>query len=82
MCGIIGYTGQNESTNKIVSGLKALAYRGYDSAGIAAFTDEGVRVVKTAGKVSVLEEELNSQKEIISTFVHRKLNDYSDVEDV
>lgn len=67
MCGIIGYTGQNESTNKIVSGLKALAYRGYDSAGIAAFTDEGVRVVKTAGKVSVLEEELNSQKEIIST---------------
>ncbi len=67
MCGIIGYTGQNQSAPKIVSGLKALAYRGYDSAGIAAVTSNGVEVVKTAGKVDVLEAELTKRGEMVST---------------
>lgn len=67
MCGIIGYTGQNESSGKIIAGLQALAYRGYDSAGIAAFSEDGIQVVKTAGKVSVLEAELDARGGIVST---------------
>ncbi len=66
MCGIIGYTGHKESSGRIVDGLKALAYRGYDSSGIAAFTQDGVRVVKTAGKVDALETELKRQGGIVS----------------
>ena len=37
MCGIIGYTGQLESITILLEGLKALEYRGYDSAGISFF---------------------------------------------
>ena len=35
MCGIIGYTGQREAAPILLDGLARLAYRGYDSAGIA-----------------------------------------------
>lgn len=35
MCGIIGYTGRENATPYLVSGLEALEYRGYDSVGIA-----------------------------------------------
>ncbi len=56
MCGIIGYTGTNPSPEKILGGLKALAYRGYDSAGMALCTEEGVKIIKSAGKVERLAE--------------------------
>ena len=35
MCGIVGYIGKNEKKHTILSGLKELEYRGYDSAGLA-----------------------------------------------
>lgn len=35
MCGIVGYAGNKKALNKILTGLKSLEYRGYDSAGIA-----------------------------------------------
>ena len=35
MCGIVGYIGSEKATDVIVSGLKKLEYRGYDSSGIA-----------------------------------------------
>ena len=37
MCGIVGYVGEKEATPILVSALKKLEYRGYDSAGIAVF---------------------------------------------
>ena len=37
MCGIVGYNGKEKAIEKIVTGLEALEYRGYDSAGIAYF---------------------------------------------
>ena len=37
MCGIIGYSGRYDAAERILCGLSALEYRGYDSAGIAAF---------------------------------------------
>ena len=42
MCGIIGYTGNNDATPILIDGLRRLEYRGYDSAGIAVKNDNVV----------------------------------------
>lgn len=61
MCGIIGYTGKREAKEVLISGLCALEYRGYDSAGIAAFDKTGkLFTVKSAGKIRALSEKIES----------------------
>ena len=64
MCGIVGYIGFREAYPIIIKGLKRLEYRGYDSAGIMLFDGENLKVSKTKGKVSDLEEK--SSKEMTS----------------
>lgn len=57
MCGIIGFTGVIPAQDILLDGLAKLEYRGYDSAGIAYFKDNGsgkISVRKTAGKVADL----------------------------
>jgi len=56
MCGIIGFTGGKRVQDILLDGLQRLEYRGYDSAGIAFFKDNGphISVRKTAGKVQDL----------------------------
>ncbi len=54
MCGIIGYTGKEQAAPKLLLGLKRLEYRGYDSAGIAVFSDGKFSVCKRKGRVSEL----------------------------
>ena len=58
MCGIVGYTGHHEASSILVTGLRRLEYRGYDSAGIATLDPYGLFVRKRAGRVRVLEEAL------------------------
>ena len=60
MCGIVGYTGKKESSAVLISGLKALEYRGYDSAGLAVEEKDGIKIVKSVGKVAVLEKEASN----------------------
>lgn len=61
MCGIIGYTGRKEAKDVIIAGLKALEYRGYDSAGLTAFDEANAfRTVKSVGKIRNLEEKLKT----------------------
>ena len=60
MCGIVGYIGLNNSNDIILNGLSRLEYRGYDSAGIAV-QNNGIRQIKTAGKVSDLIQVCNDE---------------------
>ncbi|MFY7958327.1 MAG: glutamine--fructose-6-phosphate transaminase (isomerizing), partial [Flavobacterium macrobrachii] len=56
MCGIVAYIGYREAYPIVIKGLKRLEYRGYDSAGIMLYNDNALKVSKTKGKVSDLEE--------------------------
>lgn len=60
MCGIIGFSGAENCVPILMGGLETLAYRGYDSAGIAVQTAEGVQVVKSKGKLEILAEKLKT----------------------
>ncbi len=51
MCSIIGYLGLNQAAPIIVKGLKRMEYRGYDSVGVATFTNKQILVRKGVGKV-------------------------------
>ncbi len=61
MCGIIGFTGYIDAKEVLLNGLAELEYRGYDSAGIAVFTDKGVECFKNVGKVSALRNEIPAE---------------------
>ena len=67
MCGIIGYTGTECAIPKLVEGLTALEYRGYDSAGVALFTDDSLMSVKAKGRLAFLSEKLSAVKEAETT---------------
>ena len=57
MCGIVGYIGKKPAAHTIVSGLKKLEYRGYDSAGLALMRpgDSKLRIYRSVGKIAALE---------------------------
>jgi glucosamine--fructose-6-phosphate aminotransferase (isomerizing) len=58
MCGIVGYIGKKPANEVVLAGLKALEYRGYDSAGIALLDKNQGQVIKQVGRVEGLEKAL------------------------
>ena len=56
MCGIVGYIGREQAAPILLTGLKRLEYRGYDSAGICVAEDGVLRVEKSKGRLVNLEE--------------------------
>ncbi|MBQ7507526.1 MAG: glutamine--fructose-6-phosphate transaminase (isomerizing) [Lachnospiraceae bacterium] len=56
MCGIVGFIGKKQAAPILLEGLAKLEYRGYDSAGIAVFDGEKIRVEKAKGRLKVLSE--------------------------
>jgi glucosamine--fructose-6-phosphate aminotransferase (isomerizing) len=61
MCGIVGYTGGGPALPVLLDGMRRLEYRGYDSAGVALVSGEGVDVIRKAGQLGALEAELTSR---------------------
>ena len=61
MCGISGYIGKKEGLPIVFANLKKLEYRGYDSAGVAFFVNQGgsfdIEMIKRPGKINILEKE-------------------------
>ncbi len=58
MSGIFGYIGKNQAYPLLIEGLRKLEYKGYDSAGIAVQSPDGLKIIKTEGKISGLEEKI------------------------
>ncbi|MBO6061495.1 MAG: glutamine--fructose-6-phosphate transaminase (isomerizing) [Clostridia bacterium] len=56
MCGIVGYTGINNATPILIEGLDTLAYRGYDSAGIAVWNGTDIVMRKEKGQLQNLKD--------------------------
>jgi glucosamine--fructose-6-phosphate aminotransferase (isomerizing) len=61
MCGIVGYTGPKDCVPVLMDGLTALAYRGYDSAGLAVWDGKEIALRKAKGQIEVLSELLKSE---------------------
>jgi len=61
MCGIVGYVGPRDVIPVLVGGLKKLEYRGYDSAGVAYLKNNKMSVIKSKGRLSVLEKLLDGK---------------------
>lgn len=67
MCGIVGYSGPQNSVGPIIEGLSRLEYRGYDSAGICLKINNELQIIKKEGKLDNLKELLNHQKPFSNT---------------
>lgn len=61
MCGIIGFCGSLPASEVLLAGLEQLEYRGYDSAGIAVQSEDGIKMAKAVGNVSALKEKLKKK---------------------
>lgn len=63
MCGIVGYVGSKNAQDFLISGLKRLEYRGYDSAGIVTLSEDGeTTLLRAKGKIANLEGKLAENK--------------------
>ena len=61
MCGIIGYIGEENSRDYLISGLERLEYRGYDSAGILVFDGNRMKYEKAKGRLDCLKERIKGK---------------------
>ena len=59
MCGIICYVGRKGVVPILLEGLKQLEYRGYDSAGLAIFSEDDIKCHRAVGKIVELERKIS-----------------------
>lgn len=63
MCGIVGYNGILNATEVLLKGLEKLEYRGYDSAGVALRSEEGITIFKEKGRIADLRKAVDDDAE-------------------
>ena len=62
MCGIVGYVGRKREVNEVLlDGLRRLEYRGYDSAGVAVWDGQELKVRRAVGKLSNLDAAIRGE---------------------
>ncbi len=64
MCGIVGFTGEQNAAPVLLDGLKKLEYRGYDSAGIACMYNGEISVIKASGRIANLCERTDDGRSV------------------
>ena len=67
MCGIVGYVGHQEAAPILLAGLERLEYRGYDSAGVAVRSADGLQVKKSKGRLQVLSDMIHGGTDMPGT---------------
>ena len=67
MCGIVGYAGDDQAAPILLKGLEKLEYRGYDSAGVAVYDGTSIQVVKSKGRLKVLNSKIHGGNDIKGT---------------
>lgn len=83
MCGIVGYVGNKHNTiDVLLDGLKSLEYRGYDSAGIAFYQNNKLKVVKSSGKVKNLEDKLKVSNNVLIGIGHTRWATHGKADDI
>lgn len=59
MCGIVGVVGSPDATEVLITGLRKLEYRGYDSVGLSVFLEGKIQTVKTKGRIDEIQKKLD-----------------------
>lgn len=83
MCGIVGYAGKKNVIKNIMTGLKSLEYRGYDSAGIAYINDNSdINILKKEGPIKNLDKILNYEDEASIGISHTRWATHGEANDI
>lgn len=82
MCGIVGYAGKTNVIKNIITGLKSLEYRGYDSSGIAYLDkNNNIKIYKKVGQIKNLDQILNYEDEASLGISHTRWATHGGVTD-
>lgn len=82
MCGIVGYAGKTNVIKNIMTGLKSLEYRGYDSSGIAYLDkNNNIKIYKKLGQIKNLDQILNYEDEASLGISHTRWATHGGVTD-